>query len=207
MRNPELRKAYMAMKMTSFHRQTKKKAVEYKGGECERCGYDKSLAALVFHHRDPKEKDFRISEKNRKWEQVEIELDKCDLLCSNCHHEEHERIAEIGRKERYEKIRSSIPERISGPILEIECSTCKKMIRRLRSEIRGKRVFCSLKCASKNQERIKWPDKEELKILVWENPVTYLAKTFGVSNKAVKKRCEKLGIETPGQGYWTGIKI
>jgi hypothetical protein len=207
MRNLELRRAYMAMKMTSFHRQTKQKAVEYKGGKCEKCGYDKSLAALVFHHRDPKEKDFRISEKNRKWEQIEAELDKCDLLCSNCHHEEHERIAEIGRKERYEKIRSLVPEKTPGPILKTECSTCKKPIRRLESEARGKEIFCSLECVSKNQEKAKWPDKRELETLVWKNPATHLAKIFGVSDKAIKKRCKKLGIETPGPGYWTGVKI
>lgn len=76
-------------------RKFKCQCVEYKGGKCEVCGYNKSMAALDFHHRDPKEKDFGIatarvtafSDKVRK------ELDKCVLLCSNCHREEHERIA------------------------------------------------------------------------------------------------------------------
>jgi hypothetical protein len=72
----------------------KKKCVEYKGGKCIVCGYDKCLAALDFHHRDPKEKDFGISqfrcvsfEKNK--ERVTKELDKCDLVCANCHREIH----------------------------------------------------------------------------------------------------------------------
>ena len=72
-------------------RENKQQCVDYKGGRCQRCGYSKSLAALDFHHRDPKEKDFNIA--HRKMilnEAIKKELDKCDLLCSNCHREEHE---------------------------------------------------------------------------------------------------------------------
>jgi hypothetical protein len=67
----------------------KKKAVEYKGGKCQECGYKKCIAALEFHHRDPNEKDFEISNGARNWDKIKAELDKCDLLCSNCHKEVH----------------------------------------------------------------------------------------------------------------------
>lgn len=67
------------------------KAVEYKGGQCEFCGYSRCLRALEFHHKDPTKKDFQISANpNISWENMKIELDKCLLLCSNCHAEEHE---------------------------------------------------------------------------------------------------------------------
>lgn len=69
----------------------KMKAVAYKGGKCQNCGYSKSLAAFDFHHRNPKEKEFAIS--NVKWknfDRIKPELDKCDLLCSNCHREVHD---------------------------------------------------------------------------------------------------------------------
>lgn len=67
--------------------------VQYKGGKCEACGYDKCVAAFDFHHRDPKEKDFSISEvSHRNIDLVKKELDKCNLLCSNCHREEHDRL-------------------------------------------------------------------------------------------------------------------
>lgn len=67
----------------------KTKAVEYKGGRCQRCGYDKCIAALDFHHLHGK--DFTISSdgKTFSWEKVKIELDKCVLLCANCHREVH----------------------------------------------------------------------------------------------------------------------
>ena len=74
-------------------KEVKKKAVEYKGGKCENCGYNNSLRALSFHHLDPKIKDFQISGSHcRKWEIVQKELDKCILLCANCHYEIHEKI-------------------------------------------------------------------------------------------------------------------
>ena len=42
---------------------TKQLLVEYKGGKCEICGYDKCISALEFHHIDPDTKDFGIGEK------------------------------------------------------------------------------------------------------------------------------------------------
>jgi hypothetical protein len=69
-------------------------AVEYKGGSCSCCGYNKCVAALEFHHNDPSEKDFGISGKGltRSWEKLKVELDKCILVCSNCHREIHENL-------------------------------------------------------------------------------------------------------------------
>lgn len=71
----------------------KKKCVDYLGGKCSECGYNKSLWSLDFHHEDPGKKDFSISGNHtRKWETVKAELDKCILLCRNCHGELHEEI-------------------------------------------------------------------------------------------------------------------
>ena len=70
-------------------------AVEYKGGCCSICGYDGCIEALEFHHIDPSEKDFGISSKGytRSWERVKEEIDRCVLLCANCHREVHFKIA------------------------------------------------------------------------------------------------------------------
>jgi len=67
------------------------KCVDYLGGECQKCGYNNHLAALQFHHLDPNEKEFTISSSKHSysWELIQKELDKCILLCSNCHSIEH----------------------------------------------------------------------------------------------------------------------
>ena len=72
-------------------RELKRKAVEFKGGFCEDCGKVYHQVVYDFHHKNPSEKDFTISEfKSLKWcKEIEKELDKCVLLCSNCHRLRH----------------------------------------------------------------------------------------------------------------------
>lgn len=68
---------------------TKKRCVAYVGGRCVRCGYDRCIKAMTFHHRDPAAKEFTVSQMlDRSWKVLCTELDKCDLLCFNCHMEE-----------------------------------------------------------------------------------------------------------------------
>jgi hypothetical protein len=72
-------------------RSRKKAAVAYKGGKCERCGYKKCVRSLGFHHRDRKEKELSISQMmSLSWNRLKREIDKCDLLCANCHMEEED---------------------------------------------------------------------------------------------------------------------
>lgn len=72
----------------------KKNCVSYKGGQCEVCGYSKCIAALEFHHKDPTQKDFSMAQKKtcKFDDKIMAELDKCAILCCNCHREEHTRL-------------------------------------------------------------------------------------------------------------------
>jgi predicted DNA-binding protein YlxM (UPF0122 family) len=69
------------------------KCLDYKGGICSHCGLkSEDISVYDFHHLDPKEKDFDLSITSiasKSWEEVKTELDKCILLCSNCHRIEH----------------------------------------------------------------------------------------------------------------------
>lgn len=66
-------------------------AVEYKGGKCMLCGYDRCIWALDLHHIDADTKTFSLSVTGltRSWEKIKKEADKCVLLCANCHREVH----------------------------------------------------------------------------------------------------------------------
>lgn len=89
--SPEQKAKHIARTSKRGH-DLKRKYVEQKGGKCEKCGYCKCLAALHFHHRDPKEKSFSLSVveiRSRETSLVEQEVAKCDLICANCHAEEH----------------------------------------------------------------------------------------------------------------------
>lgn len=74
------------------------------GGKCIICGYDRCLRALDFHHRDPHEKEYTMSDlvswgKLNK-ERAELELSKCVLLCANCHREIHAGLVQLPNQER-----------------------------------------------------------------------------------------------------------
>jgi hypothetical protein len=77
--------------VANFRRQRKLDSIAYLGGKCEICGYNKYSGALDFHHKDPSQKSFSLSMGglNRSWELTKAELDKCQLLCANCHREIH----------------------------------------------------------------------------------------------------------------------
>jgi hypothetical protein len=77
-------------KVVRWRQRTKVIAVKYKGSKCCRCGYDRCIKALDFHHIDPAKKDFSVSGVSRSWESIKAELDKCILVCANCHRELHD---------------------------------------------------------------------------------------------------------------------
>lgn len=78
-------------KYTEKSRENKRLSVNYLGGKCSKCGYSKCLAALDFHHLISDSKEYNISQlmKSSSFDKIKTELDKCALLCSNCHREEH----------------------------------------------------------------------------------------------------------------------
>ena len=83
------RKISDSKSVVNWRKKVKEKLVEYKGGKCTKCGYNKCVEVLQFHHTNPKEKDFTISGKSWAFEKLKKETDKCILLCANCHIEEH----------------------------------------------------------------------------------------------------------------------
>lgn len=84
-------RGYMYKYIHDWRKNNKKRAIEYKGGKCIKCGYDKCYAAMDFHHINKNDKDFDISKNcNLSFEKIKEELDKCVILCSNCHREFHD---------------------------------------------------------------------------------------------------------------------
>jgi hypothetical protein len=81
--------------VTRYRQNLKKKLVDYKGGKCEICGYNKCMRNLIFHHIDPSEKEFAITTNLMSLKKMKIEVDKCSLLCCLCHGEVHEGLISI----------------------------------------------------------------------------------------------------------------
>lgn len=160
-------------------------SVEYKGGKCSICGYDKYIGALEFHHLDSDEKDFGISEKGytRAWEIVREELDKCILVCANCHRELHQDL-------RFQKIEWTLEdEENSSKIKEYFCTTCNKKLYE-----KSDTGLCN-ECYKKTTRKVERPSKEELFELIKTKTFTELGRTYGVSDKTISNWC--IGYDLP----------
>lgn len=172
---------YMKLYVANRFVKLKLKAIEYKGGKCQKCGYNKCYAAMDFHHRDSKEKDVSWSKlRKRSWKRITKELDKCDLLCNRCHAETHHDIEIEQRVKEWMKF-----ERTSTLVKEGRCFCGNTFIRTW--DTRNKK-FCSPKCFRVSQTVGDWPEDKELIKMAKIESLSSLGRKFGVSGNAVKKR-------------------
>ncbi len=82
-------KTCQTVRVRTSRQRFKDECIAYKGGKCMECGYDKCRDTLDFHHLG--EKEFQLSRYQRctLTDEVKAELDRCRLLCANCHREVH----------------------------------------------------------------------------------------------------------------------
>jgi len=178
-------------------KQIKKDLVEYKGGKCENCGYDKCVAAMDFHHKNREEKDFAVSSRGRthSWKKLIEEVDKCSLLCANCHRELHENI------NGYKDKRTDIQKQAYKTIYKESSTSRKKAARKYNHCLvcgtdTYNNKYCSYKCCKLAKRKVTRPDKEELIEILKHNNWTKAAKMFGVSDNAVRKWAKQYSIDT-----------
>lgn len=157
----------------------KMRAVEYKGGKCEKCGYDKCISALEFHHLDPSEKEFTITQGYIKsWEKTKIELDKCILVCSNCHREIHYmNVDDTKRNLTLYKVKDENRK---------FCPIC--------GEEKSERASLCVSCYNKSSRKVERPSKELLELEIKQYSYVALGKKYGVSDNAVRKWCKSYGL-------------
>ena len=79
-------------RMTELRRERTQQVATYKASKkCKICGEARPWC-LDLHHRDGDNKERAISDmlrKNMSWENIKAEMDKCDVLCANCHRDYH----------------------------------------------------------------------------------------------------------------------
>jgi predicted nucleic acid-binding Zn ribbon protein len=172
-------------------------AVEYKGGKCICCGYSKCKEALDFHHLDPSHKDFNISHSlNISWHTIKNELEKCVLVCANCHREIHAGIVNINDFDHPSSVSSIEDPRVFVSAKPKYCSCGTSIFRQ---------SWRCEKCARASLTKLKI-DKNVLAKLLWEQPTSQIAETYSVSDTAVAKLAKKFGLPKPPRGYWSKQK-
>lgn len=64
------------------------------------------------------------------------------------------------------------------------------------------RRYCSQDCVHRDQRKCERPYKAELVRMLESEPVTQIARHYGVSDNTVRKWCKAVGAELPKRGYW-----
>lgn len=169
----------------NWRNRTKQKLVEYKGGKCQICGYNKPIwSAYDFHHRDPSKKDFSLSGKSWSFEKLKNEVDKCDVLCKICHAEVHWMQTQDERKERLKIVAKE------SCVSLIVCKFCEKEVK---ASWFGAKC-CSVSCAKMLSRKVERPTSEELLNLLKENSWLGVGRKYNVSDNAIRKWAKQYEI-------------
>lgn len=148
---------YDESESNDLRRQTKKVLVDYMGGVCQKCGYGKnegdSFAALSFHHKNDKKfspgmKSLRVNNISEVPQEYIDEIEKCDLLCMNCHQEEH------ARKELRDKYIDDIIKKSKNPITRNPNTDKDEVLRLLKSGMSQNQISKKLGKAKSTISRI-----------------------------------------------------
>jgi len=192
-------------------------SIQYKGGQCEICGWAGHPAGFDFHHINPDEKEYEINRIGIKgWDKIKKELDKCQLLCSICHRKQHNKNwdeilfityldattkvdiytdwLDDNTKEMLESaIKNKVPFQsyITG---SYTCQYCNESFDRTHPIYLAPK-YCSKECMDKAQGVVEnKPTKEELEVMKKTMSWEEIAKQYRVNRKAVYKWRKKYGM-------------
>jgi len=154
------------------------------GGKCQKCGYNKNLAAFDFHHKNQETKKFQLDQRslsNSSMKSIMEEFEKCEVLCSNCHREHHSPDLEIDNIK--EKIINFDKEKDKWLKIKEKnkylCEDCGCEISKW-----GKKC---VDCNHKSRRKVIRPNFEILKKETDDYGYEWVGRKYGVTGKTIKK--------------------
>lgn len=175
--------------VTCWRIRIKLKLIEYKGGKCEKCGFNKPIPrAYDFHHKNPSDKLFVISSyKVLNWDKLVQEVDKCWLVCRNCHAEIHHDIDSNNRNE----LLKSHENWLASKIKERPCKSCGIFFKPQKSN----GCLCK-KCGTpESRRKVKnRPNKKELEEMIGTMTWVAIGRKYGVTDNTVRRWAIYAGI-------------
>lgn len=163
----------------TWRHNVRRKLVEGFGSSCAICGLIDDPVVYDIHHVDPAQKEFTLTNRIRKWDDMAEEASKCALLCAPCHRKLHAGLQELPVKyRRFVKVPKPEIPKDNCPI----CQTLK----------RTTQVTCSSQCSAKNREKLDWDAAVEYYRKCQK--YSMVARRFGCSDNTVKKQMLKRGV-------------
>ena len=184
-----------SIETTAFRKNRKQNLVKISGGKCNLCGYDKTFSALEFHHINPDEKKYGISASGtcHSIESDLEEVQKCILVCANCHREIHDGLYDSVNLFEYQKYDKSLAE---------------KILEETKNKLQRPQQYCKIcgapitkysktgKCGVCSRINFDKPDRELLKEMIRTIPFTTIGKKYNVTDNAVRKWCKFYNLPT-----------
>lgn len=158
--------------------------IEYLGGKCEMCGYDKNIAALEFHHKNPEEKSFQLDSRhlsNTNVELIKKEADKCLLICANCHRELHNPDLEKCNVENL-KCDSKHVDVLKSKRKQSVCPICNSLF-----DCKKGKKYCSKNCRDEAEGRNNYPSNDDVtakyqELKSWQKVADY----YGLTRRIIQ---------------------
>ena len=192
------KKDYSKYTKKYWRTQIKHRGIQFLGGACRNCGQIFEDCCYDFHHLDPKEKDFTVSDIQtngaRSWLKIRDELKKCVLLCANCHRLIHAGLIETDIKPYFNNEYHDweltqfklVDTRTGEPMFaDVTCPKC--------GGYKSPNASQCIECSKKERRGFEIT-REELKDMIYNNTFVDIGKRFGVSDNCVRRRCKEFGL-------------
>lgn len=181
--------------VVNFIKRRKSNLIKVFNSQCCICGFNSFQEALEFHHVNPEEKSFGITDGTSATKALEKQLEemkKCILVCANCHRGIHAGHIQIPKnyKDLYcEEVAQSL-------LTDLEqIKTGKKhYCQRCGKEIATKEASYCVDCWNITKRKVDRPTREELKQLIRTTPFTVIASQYGVTDNAIRKWCDSYNL-------------
>ncbi len=188
-------KTQNSQNVISFVKRRKTNLIKVFHSQCCICGFNAFQEALEFHHVDPSQKEFGITDGGTVTKALSKQLDemrKCVLVCANCHRGIHAGYLKVpDNPEQF--FDDEIANQLLQELDEIKhgqkhyCQRCGKEI------VTASANYCA-DCAKFVSRKVDRPSREELKELVRSTPFTRIADQFSVSDNTIRKWCDSYGL-------------
>ena len=178
-------------RVKNFRIRLKERIVYVMGDSCQCCGYDRLNSALELHHLNSQEKEFTLGQNtNISWNSAKEEIQKCILVCANCHREIHAGLIDNSTLQSSFNIERALEiDKLVDDVKHKKITFCKSC----GAEIYKGSELC-IQCFAQQRRIVDRPNRTELKEMIRTIPFTQIAKQYNVSDNAIRKWCKSVNL-------------